>query len=561
MTPAESDGICRWWEVSLKLTMPTNPYRFAIFIPEGRIWLTQAGLTRHTPTDATDFKILTNFQGPSWVRDTVFYQIFPERFADGDPSNNVKSGEITRHGVASIARQWGELPYKNKAAGMEFFGGDLQGITHHLDYLQDLGVTALYLNPIFLSPSNHKYDTMDYLQIDPHFGGDAALIELRRALDERGMRMILDIAPNHCSSDHPWFREAQGNLTAPSAEYFTFHQHPDQYESWLGHRTLVKLNYRSENLREQMYSGTNGVMRYWLRNPFGVDGWRVDVANMLARQGEQQFAHKIGRGMRRAIKAEHPDAYLMGENFYDGTPHLQGDELDAVMNYEGFMLPLLHWLRDFAIEMPHMPDWVDRHPLPTDIVAEQWQAWRAAIPWQIAMQQFNLIDSHDTMRAFSILNENEAVFRLAVAVLFTFPGVPSVYYGDEIGMSGLGDPDNRRCMIWDESQWNGSLRDYYKTLIRLRLNSPALRWGGFQQLYAEGDTLAYQRETRDERLILVARRHADGLEAIPVRHGGIPDGAAFRELFTGTEVTISGGHLPLIGLGAPGAQIWQSLAE
>jgi alpha-glucosidase len=240
---------------------------------------------------------------------------------------------------------------------------------------------------------------------------------------------------------------------------------------------------------------------------------------------------------------------------------LQGDELDAVMNYEGFMLPLLHWLRGFAIEMPHMPDWADRHPLPTDIVAEQWQAWRAAIPWQIAMQQFNLIDSHDTMRAYSVLNENEAVFRLAVAVLFTFPGVPSVYYGDEIGMSGLGDPDNRRCMIWDESQWNGSLRDYYKTLIRLRLNSPALRWGGFQQLYAEGDTLAYQRETRDERLIIVARRHMDGLEAVPVRHGGIPDGAAFRELFTGTEVRISGGRLPLVGLGAPDAQIWQSLAE
>jgi alpha-glucosidase len=163
-----------------------------------------------------------------------------------------------------------------------------------LDYIQELGASALYLTPIFTSPSNHKYDVENYKQVDPHFGGNEALIALRQALDERNMKLMLDMVPNHCSATHPWFLAAQADPSAPTAEFFTFYRTPNEYESWFGIRSLPKLNYRSEHLRELMYAGQDAIMRYWLRPPFRIDGWRLDVANMLARQGESQFEHKVG---------------------------------------------------------------------------------------------------------------------------------------------------------------------------------------------------------------------------------------------------------------------------
>ncbi len=562
MTPmrqVSSDSVSNWWKVDLKLHMLRMNYRFFLVTTEGGWWLTAVGMMHHTPTDATDFKILAHYHAPSWVHDTVFYQIFPDRFADGDPSNNVRSGEYLCYGKPVIARPWGERPRPHsESGGVEFFGGDLQGIIQKLDYLEDLGISALYLTPIFTAPSNHKYDVKNYKEVDIHFGGDVALVALRQALDERGMKLMLDMVPNHCGATHPWFLAAQADPSAPTAEFFTFHHRPNDYVSWFGVRSLPKLNYRSERLRELMYAGQDAIMRYWLRPPFRIDGWRFDVANMLARQGESQLEHKIGRGIRRAVKAEAPDAYLLGEHFFDGTPQLQGDELDAVMNYRGFSLPLLNWLAGFDVVESWHPEYVDKHQLPTESLAAQWRAFMSAIPWQIAAQQFNLLGSHDTPRIETVLREDEALVRLAAAILFTYPGVPSVYYGDEIGLAGGRDPDCRRCMIWDPHEWNSGRRTYYQMLIQLRRTSPALRWGGFQLLYAAGDTLAFQREAPEERLLTVVRRRNDGLTALPVRHAGLPDGMYLRDVLTGTEVVVVNGMLPLDSLPPVGAQIWQA---
>src|SRR6266567_3353777 len=512
MRQAGTGAACQWWEADLRLSGLHNKYRFYLLTAEGGWWLTAAGMLCYTPTDANDFNILANYQAPHWVHDTVFYQIFPDRFADGEPSNNVRSGEYLCNGRPVVARAWGERPrLYNESGGFEFFGGDLQGITQRLDYIQELGASALYLNPIFTAPSNHKYDVEDYKQVDRHFGGDAALVELRQALDERGMKLILDMVPNHCGVTNPWFLAAQADLAAPTADFFTFRQRPDDYVSWMGVRSLPKLNYRSERLREWMYAGKDAILRYWLRPPFRVDGWRLDVANMLARQGESQLDHKIGRGMRRAVKTESPHAYLFGENFYDGTPQLQGDELDAVMNYRGFSLPLLSWLTGFDIYRTWRPELVDPQPLPTEALAAQWRAFMSAVPWQIATQQFNL----------------------------------------------LGDPDNRRCMPWDPHEWDADRREFYQVLMKLRRTSPALRQGGYQLLYASGDTLAFQRESNEERLILVARRSNDGLVALPVHHAGLPDGIHLRELLTGNETVVTNGMLLLDSLPPVGAQIWQ----
>ena len=558
MRLAQVEEVTRWWEIDLKLHMPRTNYRFFLQSSDGGYWLSAGSISRHAPTDATDFKILANYHDPAWVQQSVFYQIFPDRFYDGDPSNNVRTGEYDCHGQPVVARAWGELPRPHSESGAcEFFGGDLPGITQKLDYLQDLGVTALYLTPIFTALTNHKYDVMDYKQVDPHFGGETALVALREALDARGMRLMLDIVPNHSGSSNAWFLNALADAAAETGDFYTFYQHPETYEEFMGVHTLPKLNYYSTRLRDFMYAAQDSVMRYWLQPPFRIDGWRIDVANMLGRQNEIQLEHKVGRGMRRAVKAEKPDAYLIGEHFYDGTAHLQGDELDATMNYSGFMFPVLQWLTDFDVENVWHRNWPDKQVLPTGAMAAQWQTFRAVVPWQVAVQQFNLLGSHDTPRILTHLGEDIPRLRLAATLLFTYPGVPCIYYGDEIGMVGADDPDNRRCMNWDQSTWNTDLRAYFKQLIHLRRSSPALSHGGFQLLYAEGNTVAFMREAPQERLLIVARRAEDELAALPVRSAALPDGTHLHELLTGAESVVSGGMLSLAGLPAVGARIWR----
>ncbi len=553
-----SDAQCNWWQTEIHLHMLRTNYRFFFHTSEGNWSFTANGMVQYTPTDATDFKFLYRYHAPSWVQSSVFYQIFPERFADGDSTNNVRSGEYACYGTSVVAHAWGELPSQAGAAGnAHFFGGDLQGIVQHMDYLTDLGVSALYLTPIFTSPSNHKYDVENYREIDPHFGGEQALIALREALDERGMRLMLDIVPNHCSSMNPWFLEARQDSTAATREYFTFGATSDVYQSWLGVSSLPKLNYHSEHLRKEMYANEDSIMRYWLRPPYKIDGWRIDVANMLARQGESQLEHKIGRGIRRAVKSESPSMYLIGEHFFDGSAQLQGDELDATMNYRGFSLPLLQWLigyvDDRSLNQPR-----ETWPLlPTEALMAQWKAFLAALPWQIAIQQFNLLGSHDTARLQTILNGDEALIQVAVTLLFTYPGVPSVYYGDEIGLEGGRDPDNRRCMSWDPQTWNTTRRALYQRLIHERRTAPALREGGFQALYASGETLAFLREAPDERLIVVARRKDDELKALPVQQTGLVDGTQLQDVFSSTQTVIIDGMLPLESLPAVGAQVWR----
>jgi alpha-glucosidase len=541
--------------------MPVMSYRFLIFTPDGAWWYNGAGLHRHTPADAEDFRLLADYAAPTWVRDSVFYQIFPDRFADGDPATNVRDGEFEYRGYRSRARRWGEPPTsEGHAALVEFYGGDLPGIEQRLDYLIDFGVNALYINPIFTAYSNHRYDGVDYLNVDPHLGGNAALASLRRTTAERGLRFILDIVPNHCGVNHPWFQAALADPAAPTAEFFTFNHYPDDYACWLGVRSLPKLNYRSAALRDVMYAGPQAVFRHWLRPAYSADGWRIDVANMLARQGPDQLGMEIGRGIRRAVKEENPTAYLLGENFFDGSHQLQGDCWDATMNYAGFQHPLCYWLSGFHVRQHSHPHFVASNtPWPTQALVETWQAFRAAIPWVIARQQFNLLGSHDTPRIRTVVGGDPARTRLAVGMLLTYLGAPCVYYGDEIGLGGNNDTEARGCMPWDRSAWDEDLRAFYQTLIRLRRTSPALIDGGFQVLAVEDDVLAYLRDTDEQQIIVIGNRGPGQYSAgaLPVAHAAIPDGAQFVELFSGQQAIVSGGRLPLPAV-SPGVQVWRT---
>ena len=551
MTITERDEVAVWWAADLPLTMPRVDYRFKIMSEAGAYFYNALGSSRADSPDFYDFTLLADFDGPDWVRDAVFYQIFPDRFYNGDPSLTVPEGAWERRGFKTSRRDWDEPPLPWKVGGnVDFFGGDLPGIVQKLDYLVDLGVNALYLNPIFSSDSNHRYDIKDFDTVDPHLGGNAALAELRRALDRRGMRLLLDITPNHCSWKHPWLAAAQADPESPTASYFTFNDHPDDYVTWMGVRTLAKLNYRSEALREAMYRAPESALRRWLAEPYHIDGWRLDVLNMTARQGMSQLGHEVMRELRAAVKADNPAAYLLGEHFFDGSPYLQGDQMDATMNYQGFTYPVRRWLAGDDLGAAWDNPYADPLPLPAEHMAQQWRRFMAAIPWALARQQFNLLGSHDIDRILTACGEDRALVRLAAVLLLTFPGVPSIYYGDEIGMDGEGDPHNRRAMVWDETAWDHDLRALHQRLIRLRRESDALVRGGFQLLDADGGLVAYQRQSRAERLVVIGYRGPEPLQTVtlPVWHGGLADGVTLDDALGGGSFTVADGALALNGL-------------
>ncbi len=556
---ADTDRVCTWWETRLAASMPVVGYHFVLLTPDGLWHYNAAGMHAHTPTDYADFRLLADYAAPRWVRRSVFYQIFPDRFADGDPANNVRGGEWTYRGNPTVARGWDERPNQSNPS-LEFYGGDLQGITQRLPYLEELGVDAIYLNPIFTAPSVHRYDVVDYDNVDPHLGGNDALVELRRATGERGMRLMLDLVPNHCGVEHPWFRAAQADPRSPTAEFFTWKQHPHEYLSWLGVRTLPKLNYRSAELRERMYAASDSVFRRWLRPPFSIDAWRVDVANMLGQQGATQLNAEVTRGIRTAVKEVNPEAYLIGENFFDATAQLQGDMYDGNMHYRGFTVPLWEWLYERPLAHPTIGEELQTGTcLPTSALAEGWTTFAAPIPWVITLQQFILVDSHDTARIRTLVGDNPRLHRLAAAVQLTYPGVPCIFYGDEVGLEGDNANTARRTMPWDEARWDHDLRDFYRRLIHLRRTSDALAMGGFQILHTDADTIAYLRDSAQEQIVVVAYRGADPRPGgpLPVAQGAIADGARFAEFLTGVEATVTNGHLPLPAM-EQGAAIWRS---
>ncbi len=556
---SHSDTVSHWWQADLPINQPLVHYRFILEAEDGVWFYTAAGPTVQLPLDNTDFRILADYDPPGWLETAVFYQIFPDRFHNGNPAIDPYPEEFEFQGRRPQTYPWGQAASNGQPFPIVFYGGDLPGIIQKLDYLQELGVNAIYLNPIFTAYSNHKYDVIDYAHVDPHLGGDEALIALRQALDERGMRYLLDIVPNHCGHWHPWFKTAQADANAPEADFFTFINHPDEYHSWLGVWTLPKLDYRSQELRRRIYKNDDAVFRRWLRPPFAADGWRVDVANMLGRQGATQIGDKIAQGIRRAVKATRPDAYLMGENFFDASAQLQGGQWDGVMNYSGLTLPLWHWLRGFD-QGAHGINWhiQSAQPWPTAALAATWQQHLAAIPWAIALQQYNLLDSHDVPRIRSTVKGNDALHRLAAIVQFTFPGIPGLYYGDEIGMMDEEGFQSRGCMVWDEEGWNQDLLAFYKRLIVLRKETAVLQTGGFQIVSVEPDTIIYQRANGKGRILVIAHRGEQPrlTGPLPIAHGGIPDGARFVEVFTGQELVVIDGRLPLPNH-PQGATLWE----
>jgi len=475
----------------------TTVYCFKTIHAGRQFWLAADGLHHRVPNRDVMFRICRDTRPPNWVRDQVFYQIFPDRFSQGDPSLQVKTGKYTygSAGTDVVAKRWGE-PVDQKRPEAEFYGGDLIGLRGSLDYLQSaLGVTSLYLNPIFTSSSNHKYNTEDYYEVDPHLGGNEALAALSAELHARGMKLILDAVVNHTGVNHPWFNlEGHHNVTgaaqspdSPWRDWYHFDE-TGQYAAWKGHLSLPVLDFSCEGLRHQIYAGPDAILRHWMRAPYSIDGWRFDVIHMLGEgPGSTNNAHYV-REFRRTLREENTEAYVLGEHFNEATRWLQGDQEDGAMNYYGFTQPVREWLA--GTDIAHMP---------ARLETSDFSAWldsaRGRIPYANQLAQFNLLDSHDTARFFTLIGGDTDVMKLAVTLLFAYPGVPSIYYGDEIGLSGGQDPDCRRCFDWDHSHWNQDLFEHYRSAIALRKARPELRHGAYQCLLAAEDAYAFARFT------------------------------------------------------------------
>lgn len=494
------------WQISLPLpaNQPHHRYCFKCLTGDAQWWLHGAGVSAAMPLRATHFCYNPHQQPPAWVQDQVFYQIFPDRFCNGDPSLDVRDGQYRYQGQPVVRKRWGEpvSSHTDGTGACEFYGGDLAGIAQQLDYLQTLGVSALYLNPIFDSPSNHKYDTRDYYRIDPHLGSNALFAELTGELHRRGMRVILDAVVNHTSVEHPWFAPPEGawqNPASPWRDFYSFSAE-GEYVSWKGIRTLPKLDFASPRVQAQIYGANDAILRHWLQPPYGIDGWRLDVIHMLGEHGSAEGNARHVRAMRAAIKAENPDAYMLGEHFFEATNWLQGDQEDGAMNYYGFAHPIRAFLAGLDIAY---------HPI--RISAAELDDWlrqaRAPLPFANQLAQFNLLDSHDTARFLQLLGGDRDRMCLAVTLLMTYIGAPCIYYGDEVGMQGGNDPDCRRCFEWDEARQDQTLLAHYRRLIALRKAHPALRRGDIQTLHGGEHTLAYARTLAGDQLVIACNRN------------------------------------------------------
>ena len=433
---------------------------------------------------------------PEWVKDAVFYQIFPDRFA--------KSDRVIK---PSHLETWDSPPTSHG-----FKGGDLLGVAEHLDYLSDLGITAIYFNPIFQSASNHRYHTHDYFQVDPLLGGNDALRELIDAAHARGIRVVLDGVFNHASRGFFQFNHIlECGEASPYLDWFTVkgfplnaydHTQKPNYEAWVGLHALPKLNTDNPQVREFILR----VAEYWMQ--FGIDGWRLDVPMEI---DDDAF----WREFRRRVQAVNPEGYIVGEIWVEARRWLQGDQFDAVMNYIQTRAAIAFFgSRSLA------PLWLGgTYPPPKPIhaadFAQEIEGMLALYDWEITTAQLNLLSSHDMPRFINMVQGDISALKLAMLFQMTMPGAPTVYYGDEVGLTGGYDPGCRGAMPWDRSQWNTDLLDYVRATIRLRKTHSALRRGTYRTLLADGDAYAFERAYEGQRVV-VAFNTASGAATLTI---------------------------------------------
>lgn len=480
---------------------------------------------------------------PDWVKRAVFYQIYPDRFARGQRMRQIPGIQL---------REWGAQP-----ALQGFQGGDLYGVAEKLDYLTDLGINAIYLNPIFSSASNHRYHTFDYMQVDPLLGGEPALRFLLDEAHARGMYVILDGVFNHASRGFwPFHHILECGNASPYLDWFLISDWPLNpyprevgealnYSAWWGLPALPKLNVKNPGVREYLLS----VARHWI--DFGIDGWRLDVP-------EEIDDVLFWQDFRRTVREGNPEAYIVGEIWHDATAWLQGDRFDAVMNYV-FSRSALGFFGAHTLRTDYRPGGYQMEPFTAGQFARRIDAMIALHHPEVTHAQLNLLDSHDTPRALWFLDGDESALRLSILFQMTMPGAPCIYYGTEIGMTGGPDPDCRGAFLWDQpGTWNLDLRDFTRSAIALRNANPVLSLGDHRSLYHRNGVYAFQRDLGTESAVVVFST-LDHASTITLETAE-PDGAHYAAIWGEGEYSVHDGALAHLRIPARSGVVLRRLA-
>ncbi len=552
-----------------------------------------------------DFVITPGFKTPDWAKGAVMYQIYTDRFFNGDKSNDVETREYSYIGDYSVkVDDW--YKYPATMGVREFYGGDIQGVWDKLDYLEKLGVEVIYFNPMFVSPSNHKYDIQDYDYIDPHFGKivkdegellsegnylnreasryitrvtDKANLEASNELfarfveevHRRGMKVILDGVFNHCGSFNKWLdreqiyenqegyeKGAYVSGDSPYRSFFKFFEdawpYNYHYNGWWGHDTLPKLNYEES---PKLYEYIMRIARKWVSPPYNVDGWRLDVAADLGHSGE--FNHKFWKDFRKNVKEANPEAIILAEHYGDPGSWLQGDEWDTVMNYDAFMEPITWFLTGMEKHSDEKRD---------DLRGDSYSFFASMRHHMSRFQgnsllvAMNELSNHDHSRFMTRTNgnvgrvasvgpqaaemyTNKGIMKEAVIMQMTWPGAPTIYYGDEAGLCGWTDPDNRRTYPWGREDME--LIEFHRDAIRIHKNNIALRKGSFKALLGEYNVIAYGRFLNDNILAVAINNNDTEREIhIPVWQLGVKDNNIMESLMVSSRDTYNVGKVEYV---------------
>lgn len=585
MVCALKDEVFDYYETVITITNDHISYYFVLDCGQKRFYYNQIGLTKDEYPEY-HFVIMPGFKTPDWAKGAVFYQIFVDRFANGGVGNQVLDNEYVYIGAGTIeVKDWYKYP---AAMGVrEFYGGDLLGVMKKLDYLQELGVEVIYLNPIFVSPSNHKYDIQDYDYVDPHYGviindegeclkdsnmenrfatryinrvtdkvnleeSNRLFIQLVEEIHRRGMKIILDGVFNHCGSFNKWldheriYENADGyekgayiSADSPYRSFFKFYgdendsdwPYNDKYDGWWGHDTLPKLNYEES---DKLFDYIMYIARKWVSPPFNADGWRLDVAADLGHSAE--YNHKFWKEFRRNVREANPNALILAEHYGNPESWLQGDEWDSVMNYDAFMEPVSWFLTGVEKHSDeYRGDLLCNH----DAFFGAMNHYMSKFNVQSLMVAMNELSNHDHSRFLTRTNRrvgrvatagseaadydiNEAIMREAVMIQMTWLGAPTIYYGDEAGLCGWTDPDNRRTYPWGRE--NFELIRLHRELIKIHKAYEVLKSGSLKYLTGMHGVIVYGRfNERDAFVVIVNNNPYEVTVDVPVWQVGIKE--------------------------------------
>ncbi|REJ06237.1 glycoside hydrolase family 13 protein [Microbacterium bovistercoris] len=512
------DG-CEWWTGEFDIPNPVTRYRFLLNTVDGDAWwLSADGVDRIEPTDNRDFRVTTFDPAPEWAASQVMYQIFPDRFARSAAADDRALPDWAQH-----ADWTAPVISTGPDTSRQWFGGDLDGIVEHLDHLERLGVTLIYLTPFFPARSNHRYDASTFEVVDPLLGGDAALIRLVEAAHGRGMRVIGDLTTNHTGAAHEWFTAALGNPSAEESDFY-YWTNPQQteYVAWYGVPSLPKLDWASDTLCRRFIEGPESVLAKWLQPPFNLDGWRIDVANMTGRLRDVDLNREVQRTVRQTMDTTAPGRVLYAESTNDAAGDFDGEGWQAPMSYSAFTRPVWHWLREPSGDPAHhfgIPFRVEPRYSAADVV-KSYRNFTAPYPWAVRELAMNAIDTHDTPRFAQ--QADDAAQIVAAGLSMTLPGTPVIFAGDEFGLHGTHGEDSRTPLPWGTTP---RLADAYGGLARLRVASRALQRGGLRWLHADDECMIFVRETSEEALLVFASSGAATVELPRVAVGAVGEAA------------------------------------